>query len=299
MDLTRGRLPPAEMFPAGDGRFRTMYVATPAGLRLRVVECGDPDSAEVVVCLHGWVCSVYTFRALMLILAEAGRRVIAIDLPGHGLSDKPEDPACYTVEAMTACTVRAIDALGIRRAVYVGHSMGGVIATRIARQHPDRVTRLVLCAPAGFERVLPLKIAVLLTPRFLLPGLPYLAPRWMSDLVLGWVYGTLRTPTQRDYDEYWAPTQFPGFVRVVRLLLQTFDWEIGEHGGLDGITSPATIIYGGRDHLVGREAASRYTQIIPNSQLICIPRSGHVIPEEAPEQVASIMAGNVDHPSRC
>jgi pimeloyl-ACP methyl ester carboxylesterase len=285
--LSRGRLSPAEMFPAGDARFRTSYIPTQTGLRLRVVECGDPRAAETVVCLHGWICSVYTYRAVMLLLAEAGRRVIAIDLPGHGLSDKPKEHAYYTVDAMAGCLVDVLDALGITEATYVGHSMGGAIAARIARQHPERVKALVLCAPVGFGRILSLNVAVMLTPRVLLPVLPYLTMRWIVPTVFRWVYGTLRTPTPRDYDEYWAPTQFPGFVRAVRLLLQTFDWQIGEHGGLDGITRPATIMYGGRDELIVGRAAQRYTQIILNTRLVGIPESGHVVPEEAPEQVVA------------
>lgn len=257
------------------------------GITLRVVECGDPRASEIVVCLHGWICSVYTFREVMLRLADAGRRVVAVDFPGHGLSDKPAEASSYTLETMTSCVVDILDALDIRRATYVGHSMGGAVAARIAQQYPDRVEALVLCAPAGFERILALKIAVFCTPRWMLPVLPYLARRWVVPAVFRWVYGKLRAPTPRDYDEYWAPTQFPGFVRAVRLLLETFDWEVGQHGGLDGITRPTTIMYGGRDPVVDSRAAHCYVKLIPNARVIGIPESGHVIPEEAPEQVTS------------
>ena len=291
--LTHKRLSVAEMFPANDARFRTSYVDSHDGVRLRVVECGDPNADDIVVCLHGWICSVYTFRIVMPLLADAGRRVIAIDLPGHGLSDKPEAPGYYTTDAITRCVADVVGKLGIAHATYLAHSMGCVIAARIAQQRPEHVKALVLCAPAGFERITPLKIAVFCTPRFLLPVLPYLAWRWTVPAVFRWVYGTLRSPTERDYDEYWAPTQFPGFVRAVRLLLETFDWEIGAKGGLDGIRSPATIVYGGKDPVVTSRSAQRYTQIIPCTRLVGIPESGHVVPEEAPAEVAAAVLERV------
>jgi pimeloyl-ACP methyl ester carboxylesterase len=284
---TLGPRPVHVMFPDGDDQIRTFYVLTPDGFRIRVVECGDPQATDIVVCLHGWACWVYTFRVLMLLLADTGHRVIAIDLPGHGLSDAPDDPAAYTIDAMAKRVVQVTDVLSIIRATYIGHSMGGALAARIAKQHPERVKALVLCAPVGFQWTLPLRVASFLTPRCILPVLGFLAPRWIVPAVVRRVYGTLRLPTQRDYDEYGIPTQFPTFVRAVYWCLRRFDWGIGKHGGLDGITRPATILYGGKDPLVTERAARRYTRVITNSQLIDIPESGHVVPEEAPHHVAA------------
>jgi pimeloyl-ACP methyl ester carboxylesterase len=285
--VSRGRLSPAEMFPAGDTRFRTHNVQLPSGMRLRTVECGDPHAADIVVSLHGWGCSIYTFRDLLPLLASAGLRAIAIDLPGHGLSDKPEMQEAYTADALTDCIVAALDALSITRATFVGHSMGGAIAARVAVRYPSRIERLVLCAPVGFGAIWPLKLAVLCTPPPFASVLPYLVPRWIVPFVLWIVYGGMRTPTRRDYTEYWSPTQFPPFVRALRLLLHRFDWQLGEHGALNGITAPTTVIYGGKDHLVSGRSAQKYATAIPGTRLICLPESGHVIPEEAPAQVAA------------
>ena len=144
------------MFPTGDARFRTRYVQLPSGMRLRIVECGDQDAADIIVCLHGWGCSVYTFRELLPLLARAGQRVIAIDLPGHGLSDKPESKEAYTADALINCIIGVLDALGVARATFVGHSMGGALSARIAVRYPGRVKRLVLCAPVGFGAIRPI-----------------------------------------------------------------------------------------------------------------------------------------------
>src|SRR4051812_33390064 len=84
-----GRLPPSAMFPAGHPAIRTRYVTLQSGVRVRLVESGRAD-VPAVLLLHGWGASVYMWRAWFAPLAAMDRRVIAIDLPGHGLSDKPE-----------------------------------------------------------------------------------------------------------------------------------------------------------------------------------------------------------------
>ena len=92
-------LSPGEMFPAGDPAYRVSYPRLASGIRIRVVERGDPDAPPVVL-VHGWGCSAYVFRQNMPALADGGFRAIAFDLKGHGLSDKPQTADEYTVDAM-------------------------------------------------------------------------------------------------------------------------------------------------------------------------------------------------------
>ena len=78
----------AEMYPARVAEVRARWVALPDGERVRVVECGR-DDAPPVLLLHGWGCSVYAWRHIAPALAAAGWKAIAMDLRGHGLSDRP------------------------------------------------------------------------------------------------------------------------------------------------------------------------------------------------------------------
>jgi len=254
-------------------------------VRLRIVECGDPHASNVVVCVHGWACLVYTFRRIMLQLADAGLRVVALDLPGHGLSDKPSDGACYTIDAMTAVLAHALDAVNVRRALFVGHSMGGGVATRLAVLHPERVQALVLAAPAGFRRTPLIRLAMLLSPPLVTPVLPYCIPKWGVKLVRWFAYGSLYKLTAHDVEEYWAATHYPAFMPAMRRLLHTFDWRAGERGAFDGLSLPCVIIRGGRDPLVDRRAAEGYARTIAGAALQCVDGSGHVVPEEAPGAV--------------
>jgi len=95
----RDILGPGEMFPAGDPAYRVSFPRLRSGIRIRAVERGDPDSPAVLL-VHGWGCSAYVFRFTMPALAAAGFRVISIDLKGHGLSDKPQRPEEYTIDAL-------------------------------------------------------------------------------------------------------------------------------------------------------------------------------------------------------
>ncbi len=278
------------MFPAGDPRFRTSYhkLALEAGeITIRAIECGDPDGGRVVICVHGWACSVYSFRRMMPLLAKSGMRVIAIDMPGHGLSTKPHDTRFYALDGLAGCVLAAMDSLGVPKAVLAGHSMGGPICARVAVVAPDRVTGLVLLAPAGFGTEWQLRILRAITPRFIAPALPTLFRRWMIAAVFRMAYGSLYRPTSRDVDEYWAPSQFPAFVTAMWDLLHCFEWSAGAHGEFARLSVPAAILDGRQDNLVVRRWVRRYAEVVPGASLTLIDGCGHVVPEEAPELAAS------------
>ena len=138
------------MFPARDPDYRTRFETLRTGERVRVIESG-PAGGEPVVFFPGWGCPVWDFHETMPAVAAAGFRAIAVDLRGHGLSDKPTEPARYTTAAMIAHAVAILDALRVPRVVLIGHSMGGALATHLALHAPDRVRALALFSPIGCE----------------------------------------------------------------------------------------------------------------------------------------------------
>ena len=278
------------MFPAGDPRFTTRFVTLPTGIRVRTIACSPDDApahsnAPTVVCVHGWACSAYSFDLLLPLLARAGAHAIAIDLPGHGLSEMPADPAHYTIDAMVRAVLDTMDALDIDRAILLGHSMGGPIVAHAAVTAPERVRALGLLAPAGFGGELSVRIGRWLTPRVIAPVLPYLVPRWSIRLVFAFTFGRLYRPTSRDIDEYWAPTQFPAFVHAQWDLLHRFDWRAGADGSFAAITAPTIVMDGTEDHFVVRRWVRRYAQTIRHARYVGVDGCGHVVMQEAPEQV--------------
>lgn len=114
------------------------------GTRLRYVRVGDGERA--VVLLHGFGGDKDTWLFNLDALAE-GRSVYALDLPGHGESDKRV--ADGSVAGLAATVAAFLDALGLERVDLVGHSMGAVVGMAVAAAAPARVRSLTLLAPAG------------------------------------------------------------------------------------------------------------------------------------------------------
>src|SRR6266704_1568282 len=164
----RGILAPGEIFPAGDPAYRVSFPRLKSGIRIRAVERGDPGSPPVVL-VHGWGCSAYVFRFNMPALAERGFRVIAIDLKGHGLADKPQSPEDYTIDAFVEHLREVLDALRLECPALAGHSLGGSLVYHFAGRYPERVRCLGLISPAGLTGVPRMGAYHFLTPALLVP----------------------------------------------------------------------------------------------------------------------------------
>ena len=116
-----------------------------AGVRLRYVEQG---AGQPVVLLHGFTAELERAWIQTGVLHELARdhRVIALDLRGHGASDKPRDARAYDEVALDV--IRLLDHLGIERAHAVGYSLGGIILARLLASHEQRFLSVVLAAAA-------------------------------------------------------------------------------------------------------------------------------------------------------
>lgn len=106
-------------------------------------------NGRTVLLLHGRNFPSSYWAPVIAALAGAGYRVVAPDQLGFGKSAKPVGP--FTFDRMAADTAALLDALGLRRVDVVAHSMGGMLAVRLARNAPERVNSLVLEAPIGLE----------------------------------------------------------------------------------------------------------------------------------------------------
>lgn len=101
-----------------------------------------------LVLQHGVAMRRQTYAELSERLLDMGFRVIAIDAPGHG-ETAPLPPEDRSFAGMTALTVRTLDALGIQRAVFLGHSMGGRMTVELAARYPRRVLAAILVDAAA------------------------------------------------------------------------------------------------------------------------------------------------------
>ncbi|GAA4527863.1 4,5:9,10-diseco-3-hydroxy-5,9,17-trioxoandrosta-1(10),2-diene-4-oate hydrolase [Amycolatopsis samaneae] len=127
------------------------YAETPGGVRLHYHESGV-EHPETVIFLHGGGpgASAWSNFGRNLPVFAKSYRVIAVDQPGFGRSDKPTEHPQYFRHSAGA-VAGLMDTLGIERAHFVGNSLGGGAAVRLALEHPKRAGRLVLMGPGGLS----------------------------------------------------------------------------------------------------------------------------------------------------
>ena len=160
---------------------------------------------QLLVYLHGLLLDRYMNRPLATLLAQAGNRVVLLDLPGHGMSDKPRHASMHRMDSYAECVVALLDHLEADSAVVGGVSLGANVALQCAALAPDRVSGLLLempvlewAVPAAGLVFLPLLIGVHYAARAfrLLGGLSRRLPKTSN-----WAIEGLRAPISLDPEE--------------------------------------------------------------------------------------------------
>jgi pimeloyl-ACP methyl ester carboxylesterase len=254
----------------------SQFVAV-SGLRLHVRDTG-PRDAPALVLLHGFGASLLTWEPWTQELQQQFR-VIRIDLPGSGLSSG--DPAKnYSDERAVQILLALMDQLGVQRASFVGHSMGGRIAWRFAADQPQRVNRLVLLAPDGFA-----------SPGFeygkaveVGPGLRLMErmlPRVLIRLNLEPAYANPKLVTDAVVDQYWDLIRVPGLRGA--LLDRLAGWVPQDpRARLAQIQAPTLLLWGDKDAMIPVANAQDFLKAIAGSKLVTLNSVGHLPQEEAP-----------------
>ncbi len=260
------------------------------GLTQRVLVAGPVDGPPLLL-LHGWAVSAYLWRATIPALAAAGFRVYVPDLPGHGLSDAPQEKGSYSVDAFTERALMLCDALALDSVQVIGQSMGGRIAMEMVFRAPTRISRVALFGPVGFGDIPPGQTFAPFLPS--LPGAlaSLLVTRQMVDIVQRRVWGKIGWFTERDVDEYWAPSQFPDVVRAQLQMLREFEWAPIADDRIRTVKTPALIVFGTQDRTVRPVHAERLVSVLPQGRLEWIEGGGHVVMEEVPELVNRMLLG--------
>ncbi len=123
--------------------------ATVGEHQVSFIEAGSP-TAPTVVLLHGLASDATTWDRAVEPLAEQGLHVLAVDLLGHGQSDKPD--STYLLDDFAAFLAQFLPTVGVSSATLIGHSFGGAIAVHFAHHYPQFAQRLVLVSAGGLGR---------------------------------------------------------------------------------------------------------------------------------------------------
>src|SRR6516162_2698115 len=119
------------------------------GGRLHVLELGPAGHEErpPIVMVHGASGNLNDLRVALGDRLARNRRVILVDRPGHGWSDRPGGVTDASPARQAALILEALDRMGVERFVLLGHSLGGAVASALALAWPDRLAGLILLAP--------------------------------------------------------------------------------------------------------------------------------------------------------
>jgi pimeloyl-ACP methyl ester carboxylesterase len=276
---------------------RVEYVTLPDGVAVRLAEAGSPEGTPVLL-VHGWGASIYMWRDWFAPLAASGFRVVALDLPGHGLSDKPSDEGRYRLAPLVEAVRQVIVHTALRRPHVVAQSMGGTIALELAASGHPKLGRLVLVNPACFGNVRTLPLARRASPKVVEPVLARMVPRWVVNRAHRRVYGDPSLITAEDIDQYWAPSQFPGYASAMRRLLHEFTWTrppvsamVERLCALTPPTSPPLVVLGTRDRLVrdARPYAAALRKAGAPLEIYASVGGGHAVNEERPREVLALV----------
>jgi pimeloyl-ACP methyl ester carboxylesterase len=259
------------------------------GVRVHYQEAGD-EHAPAMILIHGFASSTLVWSKVFLKLADAGYRVIALDMLGYGYSAKPRKGE-YTIAGQAKLLMRLLDRLGIPRAIFVGSSYGGAVAATCALDYPDRVEKLILVGAVNNNRPLAFTLMRLF-------GSPV-----FGDVVSPLLIGSrrlLRRRMKRVYDRHsWAlderrvdarhlPLRAAGTHRAIIRTVRSWDAErISRDAHL--ITQPTLLLWGENDREIPLADGERLHAEIPGSRLIVFLKCGHLPHEEYPEAFTNVV----------
>lgn len=262
---------------------------------LQVVERGPRDGPPIVL-IHCFTCAVDWWHGMTPLLSRE-HRVIAVDLLGHGGSEKPASG--YSIENQADVVAEALGTLGVRDATLVGHSLGGPIAVAIAEQSPELVERLVLIdsipdgsyGDVGFVGELPFRPVIgqalwRIKPDFSIrdglevafaPGFP--VPDAFVEDVKRMTYNAY-ADSHAAFDDYTGERSLPE--RVASLDL------------------PTLAIMGAEEQIANdpKAALEAYEDAAPNAQTVLVGGAGHSPNVEKPAKTAALVLGFVRPPAQ-
>lgn len=237
-----------------------------------------------MVLLHANLHDRHDFDPIAPSLAKT-HRVIAIDWPGHGDSDEYRS---VTAHALANVLEEVVGQLDVRRAVFIGNSVGGYAAARLAIRQPDRVASLVLVNTGGF-----VKSTVLTRAASAAFGTPSFARRVMRLMVRG--YMQVRCDSdQAIVDRVMERAATPAGIDTFTSMWRSFaasSYDLRDQAG--SIAAPVLVAWGVRDRLVPLRYGRRTQAAIAGSRLETFP-TGHVVFSSAPEDFLRVVTPFID-----
>ena len=268
------------------------------GVRIHFQEFGEKNAPPVLM-IHGYSSSTFTFNGVAPRLADAGFRVFAVDLIGHGFSEKPAW-SDYTFDTQARMVVRLMNRLGVGRATLIGSSYGGGVAAAIAIDNSERVEKLILIGAACNNEIRKLPFTRFVT-------LPLFGEVMTPFLTGSKTYIRLRLRNSLDAANYhlidadritalMRPLQSAAAHRALLMSLKNWRAERIERNA-HRIKHPTLLIWGENDRVIPLHNGRALHRLIPNSKLVVFKNCGHIPHEEYTDDFLELVTDFLKVPS--
>ena len=253
-------------------------------------------SGPALLLLHGLGCDHTTWEP---VIRELARRhtVIAPDLLGHGLSDKPR--ADYSLGGYANGMRDLLTVLGIDSATVVGHSFGGGVAMQFAYQFPERTERMILVAPGGLGPDVTPAIRAITSPGFeplmrllTLPGIRHVGVAGLRARAGTGLHATRDLDEVADIYESFRDRSTLAAIRHVTRAVVDFKGQIVTMTDRAYLTEavPMCVIWGEDDAVIPASHAQTAEALAPGARVELIPNAGHFPHKDHPQRFVKIVA---------
>jgi epoxide hydrolase 4 len=275
-------------------------------VRLHVVDAqpfrNSPAEAAdkpLIVLLHGFPEAWFSWRHQIPVLAAAGYRVLAPDMRGYSLSDKPQGLRAYGIEELVGDVAGLIRWAGATRATVVGHDWGAMVAWHFAMRHPEMLDRLAILNvphPGHAAKALRTPAQLVRSSYALFFQLPWLPERAILAGNARVLRRILRDDpvrdgafTPEDVERYVTAAKQPGALTGGMNYYRAAFRQPKEQARLQVITAPVLVIWGEQDRYLGKQFATPPENLVPNARVECLADASHWVQNDRPERFNELL----------
>ncbi|MBQ5987685.1 MAG: alpha/beta hydrolase [Clostridia bacterium] len=253
----------------------------PEKCRVHYLEMGR---GEPLLLVHSVGQSIYTWRAMMPILAQY-YRVIAIDLPGFGHSDRPYSLS-YSMDEMADVLLLIMDALHLPATHILGCTMGGMYALYAMTKMPIRFNKVIALTPSGISKNYPLRVRGLEGPFGFFFRESYGKKQFKKYLPLFYYDATI--PNDTVVQQYFSTCDDFASRQAIMYAVRNFDEE-PVLKAMESCDHEVLILWGEEDRLVPMDKLFEIKKTIPNGVYHSLRNVGHWMHEEKAEMLSEIV----------
>ncbi len=253
----------------------------------------DRGQGQPLILLHGYGASTYSWRYVSPYFSKS-YRVIAIDLKGFGLSDKPVDDD-YSVLDQSRIISEFMSVHNLENVILAGHSLGGAVSLLSYLMQSDHgahhISKLILLDTASYKQDLPYFISILRVPIINEVALLLTSSNFKTRMILRKAFFDHSKITEEMVTTYAEYLSLPGashaLITAAKQMVPSNLEEISER--YKSINIPVLLIWGEKDEIVPLEVGRKLAGNIPDAKLVVVPNCGHVPQEECPSQAIEVM----------